>query len=88
MERAWLGSDSGAPLARRPHAVYSTRPDPATLLPLTGALAGEVRTMRAARGHTAGDLETALGAWAGMENLEERLVPGATDPVVLDLRRG
>jgi hypothetical protein len=44
--------------------------------------------MLAARGHTAGDLETALGAWAGMENLEERPVPGAIDPVVLDLRRG
>ncbi|MFM9049554.1 MAG: fimbrial assembly protein FimA, partial [Actinomycetota bacterium] len=30
------------------------------------------------------DLEKALERAAGIENLEERLVPGAVDPVVLD----
>ena len=36
-----------------------------------------------ALGYDAPDLERALGRAAGVENLEERLVPGAIDPVVL-----
>jgi uncharacterized Ntn-hydrolase superfamily protein len=75
------------------HGLYFTRPDPATLLELTGDLAAEVRDRLAGRGHPAGDgdpgaLDRALADWAGVENLEERLAPGRIDPVVLDhLRR-
>ncbi|MDT0377195.1 DUF1028 domain-containing protein [Streptomyces sp. DSM 42041] len=59
------------------HTLLFGTPDPDTLLDLTGELAEEVRRLVAARGHTA--LET----WAGVENLENRLVPGRIDPVVL-----
>ncbi|GAA2391417.1 hypothetical protein Cme02nite_13490 [Catellatospora methionotrophica] len=65
------------------HTLLFGRPDPATLLPLRDALADEVRTLLTARGHTASDLDTALSDWAGIENLEERLVPGHMDPLVL-----
>ena len=34
-----------------------------------------------------GELEPALAAWAGGENLEERLAPGTIDPVVLRILR-
>ena len=66
------------------HALYFDKPDPATLLDLTGALADEVRARLATLGHRDGDLDTALASWAGVENLEERLVPGRLDPLVLD----
>jgi uncharacterized Ntn-hydrolase superfamily protein len=73
------------------HELYFTRPDPDTLLPLTGALAGEVRERLAVLGHTGedtpGGLDAAMMAWAGIENYEERIVPGQLDPVVLDLLR-
>jgi uncharacterized Ntn-hydrolase superfamily protein len=70
------------------HALYFDKPDPATLLDLTGALVDEVRTKLATLGHQDGDLDTALASWAGVENLEERLVPGQLDPLVLEhLRR-
>jgi uncharacterized Ntn-hydrolase superfamily protein len=73
------------------HELYFTRPDPATLLPLDGELAAEVRTRLAALGHTGEDtadgLDAALLEWAGIENYEERLAPRAIDPVVLDLLR-
>ena len=37
----------------------------------------------------ADDLDAALADWAGVENLEERMVPGRIDPLVLDqLRKG
>ena len=64
------------------HSLYFDKPDPATLLDLTGPLAEEVRSLLAARGYP--DLES----WAGVENLEERMVPGRIDPLVLaHLRR-
>ncbi|HEV7757202.1 MAG TPA: DUF1028 domain-containing protein [Mycobacteriales bacterium] len=73
------------------HELYFTRPDPDTLLPLTGSLADEVRERLAALGHTGDDtatgLDAAIGVWAGIENYEERIVPGLIDPVVLDLLR-
>jgi uncharacterized Ntn-hydrolase superfamily protein len=74
------------------HELYFGRPDPAALLPLTGALADEVRQRLAALGHTGDDspagLDDAMLGWAGMENYEERVVPGLVDPVVLErLRR-
>lgn len=65
------------------HSLLFGKPDPATLLPLRDAVADEVRALLTARGHTASDLDTALSDWAGIENLEERLVPGSIDPLVL-----
>ncbi|MCQ4079957.1 DUF1028 domain-containing protein [Streptomyces sp. RB6PN25] len=70
----------------RLHELYFTRPDPATLLDLTGDLAAEVTERLSRLGHP-GEPDAALAAWAGMENLEERLAPGRIDPVVLDLLR-
>ena len=69
------------------HTLYFERPDPATLLPLDGATGAEVRERLAAAGHAAGgsaaELDEALASWAGIENLEERIVAGAIDPLVL-----
>ncbi|TDB71737.1 DUF1028 domain-containing protein [Micromonospora sp. KC723] len=73
------------------HTMMFGRPDPATLLDLAGPVADEVTALLAAAGHPvdAAGLDDALAAWAGLENLEERLVPGRIDPVVLtQLRRG
>lgn len=64
------------------HALYFGKPDPAALLDLVGDLAEEVRARLAGLGHT-GELDAALSAWAGVENLEERIVPGRVDPLVL-----
>ncbi|WP_018216077.1 DUF1028 domain-containing protein [Salinispora vitiensis] len=72
------------------HTRLFSRPDPGTLLDLTGALAVEVAGLLTALGHPAdpGAPQEALVAWAGLENLERRLVPGRIDPVVLEqLRR-
>lgn len=65
------------------HDVFFGRPDPASLLPLEGELADEVRTRLAALGYAGQDLSAALFEWAGWENLEERHVEGKIDPVVL-----
>ncbi|HEY6595736.1 MAG TPA: DUF1028 domain-containing protein [Asanoa sp.] len=75
------------------HDLYFGRPDPAALLDLSGALADEVRGRLVEAGHPpAGDdpraLDTALASWAGVENLEERLVPLRIDPLVLAHLRG
>src|SRR5436309_2719070 len=59
------------------HSLYFDKPDPATLLDLTGPLAEEVRSLLAARGYPA------LDSCAGVENLEERLVPSRLDPLRL-----
>ena len=68
--------------------LYFDKPDPATLLDLTGALATEVGTRLAELGHAGADLDSALASWAGVDNLEERLVPGRLDPLVLNHLRG
>ncbi|MBI1377607.1 MAG: DUF1028 domain-containing protein [Frankiales bacterium] len=60
------------------------RPDPADCLPLVDDVADEVRRLLAGLGHTDPDLPTALAGWVGIENLEERLVPGRIDPLVLE----
>ena len=69
------------------HTLYFERPDPATLIDLDGPVGAEVRERLAAAGHSSGPgvaaLDEALASWAGIENLEERLVPGAIDPLVL-----
>jgi len=81
------------------HQLYFGKPDPATLLPLDpdptaageggGGLAGEVGAALALLGHDPASmgLEAALNRWAGIENLEERLVPGKLDPRVLAILR-
>ena len=69
------------------HNLYFSRPDPATLLPLAGELAAEVRARLERAGRHDGDLDAALAGWAGPENLEERLVPGQIDPAVLERLR-
>jgi uncharacterized Ntn-hydrolase superfamily protein len=73
------------------HTLYFERPDPATLLDLDGDTGAEVRERLAALGHPAGpapaDLDEALASWAGIANLEERIVAGKIDPLVLDQLR-
>jgi len=69
------------------HTLFFERPNPATLLSLNGQLGGEVRERLAAAGFVAGPsaagLDEALASWAGVENLEERIVAGSIDPLVL-----
>lgn len=65
------------------HEMLFGRPDPDTLLDLSGPLAEEVTHLLAGHGF-AGPLDKALETWAGRENLELRLVDGRIDPVVLD----
>lgn len=71
--------------------LYFGKPDPASLLPLEGALASEVAGCLDKLGYPVGDgdkVDTALDRWAGVENFEERMVAGKVDPVVLQqLRR-
>src|SRR5215210_3038526 len=62
------------------HRLYFDRPDPDTLLPLEGELAGEVDLRLRALGFDT------LDDWAG-ENYEERMVDGQIDPLVLSQLR-
>ena len=61
--------------------LYFGKPDPDTLLPLTGDLLDEVQTRLGRLG-----FET-LDDWAGVENYEERMVEDSIDPVVLEKLR-
>ena len=69
------------------HTLYFEHPDPATLIGLDSPVGAEVRERLAAAGHEAGptiaELDEALASWAGIENLEERIVAGSIDPLVL-----
>jgi uncharacterized Ntn-hydrolase superfamily protein len=69
------------------HTLYFAKADPADLQVLDGDLAAEVRRRLTDLGHasddTADGLDTALADWAGIENLEERIVAGRIDPLVL-----
>jgi uncharacterized Ntn-hydrolase superfamily protein len=67
------------------HTLLFGRPDPKDLLDLDGELAQEVAALLTAAGYppAGGDLDSALAAWASVENLEERMVPSRIDPVVL-----
>lgn len=74
------------------HELYFTKPAPETLLELTGGLAVEVRGRLDRLGYPAATddldaLDAALGSWAGVENLEERMAPGHIDPLVLQMLR-
>jgi uncharacterized Ntn-hydrolase superfamily protein len=75
------------------HTLYFDKPAPESLLDLVGPLAEEVSGKLAALGHPPADdtpaaLDAALATWAGIENLEERIVAGQIDPLVLEhLRR-
>ncbi|MGE5829457.1 MAG: DUF1028 domain-containing protein [Micromonosporaceae bacterium] len=69
------------------HTLYFERPDPATTLPLDAELGAEVRDRLARLGHRGAEggdgLDATLIDWAGIENLEERMVAGRIDPLVL-----
>jgi uncharacterized Ntn-hydrolase superfamily protein len=74
------------------HRLLYDAPDPDEVLELTGPLAGEVRARLAGLAHPATDdspaaLDAALAGWAGVENLEGRIIPGKMDPLVLDRLR-
>lgn len=69
------------------HDIFFSPPDPTAALPLDGALADEVRERLGSLGHTADNLDAALVDWAGIENLEERMVTGKIDPLVLQVLR-
>ena len=56
---------------------------PTETWPVEGEVADRLRRALDALGYVDPDLEQALERAAGIENLEERLVPGAVDPVVL-----
>jgi uncharacterized Ntn-hydrolase superfamily protein len=71
------------------HALYFDKPAPESLLDLTGELAAEVARRLTELGRPPADdtpaaLDAALASWAGVENLEERIVAGQIDPLVLD----
>lgn len=57
---------------------------PESTLPLEGDVAVRLRRALDTLGYDDPNVEKALERAAGIENLEERLVPGAVDPVVLD----
>lgn len=59
------------------HRLYFGKPDPDSLLPLDGELADEVTRRLGFLGFDT------LEDWAGVENYEERMAPGAIDPLVL-----
>ncbi|MFJ1751718.1 DUF1028 domain-containing protein [Kitasatospora sp. NPDC088134] len=59
------------------HEVLHGTPDPAELLPVEGELAQEVAELLVLVGYDS------LDRWAGVENLEGRLVAGRIDPLVL-----
>jgi uncharacterized Ntn-hydrolase superfamily protein len=69
------------------HDMYFSPPDPAAALPLDADLADEVRDRLANLGYAAESLDAALADWAGMENLEERMIAGKIDPLVLQVLR-
>jgi uncharacterized Ntn-hydrolase superfamily protein len=74
------------------HDIFFGKPDPETALPLQRELATEVRERLARLGHSNDDLspaglDLALADWAGIENYEERLLPGKIDPIVLEQLR-
>lgn len=67
------------------HLLYFEWPDPKTLLPLEGSLASDVGAALTAVGFSPedhDDLDGAFAEWSGVNNYEERTVPGRLDPVI------
>ncbi|MFI7532450.1 DUF1028 domain-containing protein [Streptosporangium sp. NPDC049376] len=64
------------------HELLFGRPDPESLLDIRGELAEEIEARLKELGHDT------LDQWAGVENLEGRLVEGRIDPIVLARLRG
>jgi uncharacterized Ntn-hydrolase superfamily protein len=69
------------------HDVFFAAPDPEDALPLEGELADEIRERLQRLGHDDPDLDRALASWAGVANLEERMLPAKIDPVALETLR-
>lgn len=78
------------------HRFYLTPPDPAALIPINEALAGELQQLLARAGFYHGPITNvwdepshqALAQYGGVENLEERLISSDTiDPQVLAFMR-
>jgi uncharacterized Ntn-hydrolase superfamily protein len=65
------------------HDLYFGKPDPATLIPWD-EVASEVTDLLKGLGYEG---DEAFDQWVGTENYEERTVPGAIDPLVLDRLR-
>jgi uncharacterized Ntn-hydrolase superfamily protein len=70
------------------HDVIFGKPRPDAALPLEDEIATEVRDRLARLGHTdptadGPGLDRALADWAGVENYEERMLPGRIDVLVL-----
>lgn len=83
-------TDAVAELARLLdlHHLYFERPDPATLMAVEGDLERQVGDALAAVGYdpaTKGGLDAAFWEWSGVNNFEERTVPGQLDPVIWDI---
>jgi uncharacterized Ntn-hydrolase superfamily protein len=67
------------------HFLYFQRPEPDTLLPLEGDLAKDVAAALEAVGYPPSEhdsLDEAFAAWSGVNNYEERTVPGQLDPII------
>jgi uncharacterized Ntn-hydrolase superfamily protein len=69
------------------HDILFAPPDPADAVPLEGDLEVEVHDRLSRLGHDDPDLDRALADWAGIENLEERMLAGRIDPVALEVLR-
>jgi uncharacterized Ntn-hydrolase superfamily protein len=77
------------------HRLYFSKPKPEDLVDIDGALANEIQKLLNAAGHAVNQTGTydeatakALAAFAGWENLEERLVEGArVDRHIIDALR-
>lgn len=69
------------------HELYFGKADPADLLELDGELAEEVRARLSTLGVNLDNVHAGLATWAGYANLEERIVIGKIDPLVLEQLR-
>jgi uncharacterized Ntn-hydrolase superfamily protein len=70
------------------HFLYFERPDPATLMPMEGALAKEVAGALETVGYSPADhgsLDEAFAHWSGVNNYEERTLPGQLDPIIWEI---
>ena len=75
--------DAPTELARVHDVATLVLGNPEDVQPLQGELHEEVAGHLRRLGYEGPDLDAALGAWAGVVNLENRLVPGGIDARVL-----